>query len=150
MDAEGEACRKPWSCVLIQVESAFDAVWPVLAEAVWNPDESRYQALKAQYLASHHQLWAFSHDSVIVGVAGVARDHDTAAITHIAVARPCQRQGYGRQIFEALRDTQPNVRQWIAETDDDAVEFYRRLGFEILAAPRQYVHTRRYQCVYRC
>jgi len=42
---------------------------------------------------------------------------------------------------------QSNIKELIAETDDDAVEFYRKCGFKIKDLGAVYDNTRRYKCI---
>lgn len=66
-------------------------------------------------------------------------------IEFIAVAEDRQGEGIGRALVDFVG------RPVVAETDDDAVEFYRRLGFEVSdAAPHPlYPGVRRYRCELR-
>src|SRR4051812_2787709 len=52
-------------------------------------------------------------------------------ITHLAIAERFQRQGYGRScLFDAL--LRSGRRPLVVETDDDALGFYKRVGFKLV------------------
>ena len=69
-------------------------------------------------------------------------------LEYIAVAPELRGGGVGRVLVDALAGGAEPV---IAETDDDAVGFYRALGFDIGPAPSdpRWPGRRRYRCVRR-
>jgi hypothetical protein len=42
-----------------------------------------------------------------------------------------------------------NLKELVAETDQDAVKFYRRWGFQIQSLGEKYPNTERFQCTWR-
>ncbi|MGO1711508.1 GNAT family N-acetyltransferase [Corynebacterium variabile] len=90
---------------------------------------------------------------VIVGervVAFVAFDPDTdpVVIRYIAVEEDSQHRGLGGALVAAVTQ-RATGRSVYAETDDDAVEFYRRSDFRVVAKPRDpcWPERQRYGCV---
>jgi ribosomal protein S18 acetylase RimI-like enzyme len=71
--------------------------------------------------------------------------HD-AVIRHIAVRRDKRRYGLGREMIAAVFRAY-SLASLTAETDRDAVEFYRRVGFEIESLGEKYPGVERFQCV---
>lgn len=70
-------------------------------------------------------------------------------IEYIAVAENAQRSGLGTAMVGAVRGLAPD-RAVYAETDDDAVNFYRRTGFTVTAKDRpdsRWPHRQQYECV---
>ncbi|MFZ4841136.1 GNAT family N-acetyltransferase [Mycetocola saprophilus] len=65
-------------------------------------------------------------------IAFIAADHrsNPAEIMYIAVHERARGRGLGRVLVRDLADAVAG-REIVAQTDDDAVEFYRRLGFTI-------------------
>ena len=57
------------------------------------------------------------------------------------------RAGSQQEIIDAVRAADPSL-PLRAETDDDAVDFYRTLGFTVTGAPRdaRWPARRRYRC----
>lgn len=133
--------------VFRQVESAerFDRLWPILIAAVGKPEADRHDQLREQYLAHSHQLWELRDTTRAVGVIGV-RVGDPAEITHIAVDPEYRGRGYGARLVARLCKKHPGITTWWAETDDDAVGFYRRLGFAVERLPPKYPDVTRYRC----
>ena len=69
----------------------------------------------------------------------------TIGIRSIAVAPAWQNRGFGRTLIDALAE-RAGATQVVAETDDDAVGFYRRCGFAVEDAPPKFGRAR-YWCV---
>ncbi|WP_145942234.1 GNAT family N-acetyltransferase [Corynebacterium glyciniphilum] len=72
---------------------------------------------------------------------------DPVVIRYIAVDEDRQRGGLGGALVSAVTQ-RANGRSVYAETDDDAVEFYRRSGFQVEAKPRdpRWPKRQRYAC----
>jgi ribosomal protein S18 acetylase RimI-like enzyme len=67
----------------------------------------------------------------ILACAGAERlDNGTIGIRSIAVEPSRRNQGLGRTLLDALAE-RLGAERVIAETDDDAVGFYRRCGFTV-------------------
>lgn len=92
------------------------------------------------------RLFASYRDGKLVGVIGIdAPAEDVEVITQIAVARASRQMGIGRaMIDDAMRDLSFRVLQ--AETDDDAVGFYRSCGFQVRSLGEKYPGVERYLC----
>ncbi len=82
----------------------------------------------------------------IVGLIGLALGADSSAvIRHIVVRWDRRRGGIGRGMIAAAR--RKYVLQRIsAETDRDAVDFYRKCGFRIKSLGEKYPGTERFWC----
>jgi N-acetylglutamate synthase-like GNAT family acetyltransferase len=93
--------------------------------------------------------WAFigwEEAGQIVACAGAERlDSDTIGIRSIAVVPLWRSHGLGRALLAALVE-RAGAKKVVAETDDDAVGFYRRCGFSVADAPAKFGRSR-YWCV---
>ena len=69
-------------------------------------------------------------------------------ILHIATAPPHRGKGIASELIShAIEALQCAVL--VAETDDDAVDFYRKYGFQIESLGEKYPGTIRYRCTLR-
>lgn len=68
-------------------------------------------------------------------------------LEYIAVAADRRGEGLGTRLVDAVRRARPGI-PLVAETDDDAVDFYRALGFAVAPAPRdaRWPDRERYRC----
>lgn len=94
------------------------------------------------------ELYGYKEGEVYIGIIGFQMDHaGNLAIHHLAVDPEYRQMGYGRgQILEILALKKPVTLT--AEMDEDAVEFYRNIGFSISSLGELYPGTERFRCVY--
>jgi len=84
----------------------------------------------------------------VAGIIGFKKDDEDLIILHIAIKPEFRGLGFGKgQILEAIDLIKP--LKVIAETDDDAVDFYRRIGFEIESLGEMYPGVERYKCTFK-
>lgn len=91
------------------------------------------------------KIYGIFQEEVVVAIIGYQILKKRLTIKQIAVATPSQRLGLGRKIIEKIIETETPI-SLDAETDDDAVQFYRKLGFSCksFVSPQGYL---RYSCV---
>ena len=91
-------------------------------------------------------LIAAESDGELEGFAAYDNRGDQAVVEYIAVAESAQGRGLGAELIRHIR--RETGRELYLETDDDAVGFYRALGFNIAAAPDdvRWAGRRRYSC----
>ncbi|MCL2406841.1 MAG: GNAT family N-acetyltransferase [Defluviitaleaceae bacterium] len=116
----------------------------ILAECVFDSSSSGLDKLTLDY--ERHmgwQLYGWSENDRIIAVCGFEAHDDWVEILHIAVRADARHRGIGGKIVAALKDMYGmNIE---AETDDDAVDFYRKCGFE--ATPIKKYDMQRWACV---
>ena len=95
-----------------------------------------------------YQLYAWVENDKILGTCGCQVLPDKVIIRGIAVDENERKKGVGSLMVSALREKyNMNIE---AETDDDAVGFYRKCGFETTLFEKFYENygtVRRYTCV---
>ena len=120
----------------------------LLAESIGNVTEGKLQELiQSSGSDDFPSIWIASCNDVIVGVLRV--DSLTCArctITHIATHPRYRRQRVGLTLVEFIRD-ELKFEQAEAETDDDAVSFYKACGFEVESLGMNEFGVQRYKCV---
>lgn len=115
------------------------------------PEEIREQKTDAIVAAyARHADWRLTaawHGPVPVGLIGVqpvAAGH--AEIRHLAVLPEDRRHGIGSRLVQhAVDDLELATLR--AETDSDAVGFYRRRGFAVHSLGEKYPGTERFDCI---
>ena len=93
-----------------------------------------------------HLYGWLEHDEVL-GTCGVEVHSDCVLIRRIAVDPKARKRGIGKAMINAVQQKyQQTVK---AETDDGAVEFYRKCGFETEGLIKTYSNgeCQRYKCV---
>ena len=122
-------------------------VLDVLSHSQYMPTEEQLKGL-ADIYESDPNIYAFScvDNSCIVGV--VVLKHLTAStfeIVSIAVDPAFRGQGVGSKLISFAANSL-KCDKVSAETDDDAVGFYRSYGFDIVSLGEKYPGVIRYLC----
>ncbi|MHB9146560.1 MAG: GNAT family N-acetyltransferase [Symbiobacteriia bacterium] len=120
----------------------------VLADAVGAPtDEQLDRILHEVYSSSASTLYLMvDKGEAVLAVVGMKRTAVASAeILHIAVARGARKQGIGRRAIDELLRLE-GLNEVAAETDSDAVNFYRRCGFTVQSLGEKYPGVERFLC----
>ncbi|NEW06297.1 GNAT family N-acetyltransferase [Paenibacillus sp. SYP-B3998] len=113
------------------------------------PDPDRLEQTIQQYETDDSLLlFGYESESVMVGIIGFRLNKERElVITHLSVGPESRGVGFGRGIIlETIEEMKPVTL--IAETDEEAVEFYRSIGFIINSLGEQYPETERFRCIY--
>lgn len=110
----------------------------LLNEAVGFGGLSRYE------VEPRPQLCGWLIEGRLVSAAGFLSDPSGVLLIHLATAAEDRGSGYGGQLVREIA-ARFAPRPVVAETDDDAVGFYRRLGF-VVEETRSEWGTARYRC----
>ncbi|GAB6926050.1 GNAT family N-acetyltransferase [Paenibacillus sp. JCM 10914] len=123
----------------------------LLGYAVFADDEVALAAAASIYESGAARLYGYEEDGILVGAIGVeehAEDREIV-IKHIAVVPENRGKGYGRGlVLDMLLELPHQPERVIAETDEEAVQFYRNIGFEVYSLGELYPGVERFRCVY--
>ena len=94
------------------------------------------------------QLYGVREEGALTGCIGIeCLGADRLEIKHIAVVPAARGRGVGKALVKAvLQEHRPSVM--VAETDLEAVGFYRGLGFEVESLGEKYPGVERFRCRY--
>lgn len=113
------------------------------------PDPEAVDEAAASYQSGDSRLFGYEEDGLLLGVIGFDVKEDELIIRHLAVLPENRGKGYGRGlILELLLEVQPKPERVIAETDEEAVNFYRSIGFEVYSLGEKYPGVERFRCIY--
>lgn len=116
----------------------------IMAASAFDPSPKAMEQ-KAAGFRRHEswQLYGWVENDEIVGVCGFEVHKDYVEILNIAVAENIRHRGVGGKMIAALQKKCEMAIE--AETDGDAVDFYRKRGF--IATAIQKYGVRRWTCV---
>lgn len=138
-------CRgEDLAAILEIVNSAAHAYRGVIPADRWHEPYMPFDELRSE-IAAGVKFWASEIDGKLVGVMGIQPVRDVDLIRHAYVLPSHQRHGIGARLITHLRGQSERrmlVGTWAAATW--AIDFYRRHGFEHVAAERKSELLRRY------
>ena len=101
-----------------------------------------------EYLESaDRQLFSCILNNQLVGCIGIERNGQRCTIKHIAVVPESRGKGVGSGMIKFLLINNA-IEQIIAETDKEAVAFYRKFGFSVSSLGEKYPGVERFHCCY--
>ncbi|WP_161497064.1 GNAT family N-acetyltransferase [Pradoshia eiseniae] len=95
----------------------------------------------------NRKLFGCQKDSQLIGCIGGEQNSDTFIIRHIAVTQEKRGCGVGSSMIQFILND-PSIKTVIAETDKEAVSFYRKFGFHITSLGEKYPGVERFACQY--
>jgi ribosomal protein S18 acetylase RimI-like enzyme len=136
--------------MLVNVKSYIhkQEVGELLSYAVFPDDKSLKVALQHYRETDSLQLYGYEDEKLLVGLIGYEMNQERIlTVHHLAVLPENRLKGYGRGIFLELIQAR-NPSRIIAETDEEAVDFYRNIGFVVYSLGEVYPGVERFQCVF--
>ena len=118
----------------------------LLAPSVYNPTEERLLNRAKKYQEDEEtNVYVYKEDNEYKGIVVFEIVNNSATILDIAVKPEYQGQGTGSKLIDFIFNSF-NAQNITAETDDDAIGFYKKYGF-IVADTKVEFDTKRYVCV---
>ena len=103
----------------------------LLAPSVYNPTEERLLNRAKKYQEDEEtNVYVYKEDNEYKGIIVFEIVNNSATILDIAVKSKHQGQGIGSKLIDFIFNSF-NVDSIIAETDDDAIGFYKKYGFTV-------------------
>ena len=106
-------------------EEAFSLYAPCMFQPTYEAYRSRMERLAADPAV---RLFVGEAGGRRVGILALERSSSTARLLGIAVAEDCRRRGIGRSMIRGVM-TSEGIGRLEAQTDGDAIAFYRKCGF---------------------
>ncbi|KAB7672251.1 GNAT family N-acetyltransferase [Bacillus sp. B1-b2] len=95
----------------------------------------------------NRKLFGFELQGEIIGCIGIEKIRfNECVIKHIAVSLEHRGKGIGSRMIEFLSEEFTLIT---AETDKDAIDFYRKYGFSITSLGEKYPGVERFLCEYK-
>ncbi len=121
-------------------------VLKLLAPSVFNPTEERLLNRAKKYQEDENtNIYAYKDNGEHKGIVIFKIANNSATILDIAVKPEHQGRGIGSKLIDFIFNSF-NVDRITAETDDDAIGFYKKYGFTVADTKAEF-DTKRYVCV---
>lgn len=130
---------------LIQSSKIHPQVKTLLAYAT---SEKKVEKEYSLYIACPERLlYGYTFEQDIVGCIGIVkREANQCEMKHIAVSPAYRRKGIGREMIRYVEEHHV-FSSIYAETDQDAVIFYKNNGFHITSLGEKYPGVERFGCL---
>lgn len=120
-------------------------VLALLKPSVYNPTPERLKSRAEKYSADKNIfVYACKNSEKYIGIVVFVTENGTAEILDIAVKPKYRKHGIGKSLIDFIF-TQFPIDTITAETDDEAVEFYKRCGFNVIGFGMK-CNNKRYIC----
>lgn len=140
-----ELCNVSLICDVKEIITEPD-ILKLLAPSVFNPTEKRLLNRVKKYQEDENaNIYAYKHNGEYKGIVVFKIANNSATILDIAVKPEYQGQGIGSKLIDFIFD-RFEVDNITAETDDDAIGFYKKYGFTVANTKVEF-DTKRYVCV---
>lgn len=117
----------------------------LLSRAMFPDPERIRRALKSYRTDPTCRIFTWMVEGHPVSAAGIRQHDGGVEVLHLSTAPGEEGRGYARALLHTLA-AHLSASHMVAETDDGAVEFYRRAGFEVTPIPSSWERAR-YRCV---
>ena len=130
----------------VKDELTNEDILELLAPSVFNPTSERLLSRAEKYQADDKtSVYAYADNGEYKGIIVFKIKEQTAEILDIAVKPEYQGNGIGSRLIDYIF-SKFAVSKIIAETDDEAIGFYKKYGFTVIDT-RVEIYTKRYTCV---
>ena len=125
-----ELCNVSSICDVKEIITEPD-ILKLLAPSVYNPTEERLLNRAKKYQEDENtNIYVYKEDGEYKAIVIFKIANNSAAILDIAVKPEYQGQGIGSKLIDFIFNSF-NAQNITAETDDDAIGFYKKYGFTV-------------------
>jgi len=140
-----ELCNVSSICDVKEIITEPD-ILKLLAPSVYNPTEERLLNRAKKYQEDEEtNVYVYKEDNEYKGIVVFEIVNNSATILDIAVKPEHQKCGIGSKLIDFIFNSF-NAQNITAETDDDAIGFYKKYGFTVADTKVEF-DTKRYVCV---
>ena len=122
----------------------------LLAECMY-PDEERVKRVYEQYNNDESRiLFGKIKNNQLVGIIGIIwLSKCEVELKHISVKSSNRRQGLGKEMINEFIE-ENHIKRVEVETDKNAVDFYKKIGFNVTSLGEKYPGVERFKCIKDC
>lgn len=116
----------------------------VIALCIGNPTNEKIQSSLNYYSSSpNHLIIGATYNRALIGLIGVSIENNIVIVNHLAILDEYRRYGIAKRLVHCVAKCF-QMKSIIAETDDEAIGFYRALNFhcDVFTGP----YGIRYKC----
>ena len=117
-----------------------------MKDAFYQPDKKNVEDKLVRYFRNVYEFYTYVEKNKVLGTIIIRKEKDKTIIEAIGVTDKSRNKGIGRTLINIVK--QEN-RFLYAETDAEAIGFYRSIGFAVKEITRIYNNekVKRYECI---
>lgn len=123
-----------------------DAVKDLLALCMRADGEALEREIDSYNTENAKRLFGCFVNGELAGIVGVVRQDEQVEIRHLAVQQKRRGKGIGKGMIAEISKA-GGIKTLTAETDHEAVGFYRNAGFTIASLGEKYPGVERFACI---
>ena len=121
-------------------------MYDLFEDVIWKPSNSRIDIILADSRNDDSvEMIGLTSGDALVGFAIYKFSGNMATIQYIGIRRDKRTSGLGKCLIERIQIAS-EAKVIVAETDDDAIGFYSKVGFDIRSLGNSDSGRIRYQC----
>ena len=117
----------------------------IFEDVVFNPSDENIDKILLDYIENKDKkLYGYYIEDRIIGIIGIQNNTDNIEVLHFGIHPEYRSRKLGSELMDYIKQEKKTI---ILETDDDAVIFYKKYGFECV----EFLDERkgkRYNCKY--
>lgn len=126
------------------IDNSHPELYEIIKLSIGNPTNAKIHAVLENYKTLNHHLIGCLLDNRLIGIIGIQLIGLDVNIKHISVQPEYRYKSVARHlVYAVIRNFK--VVSIAAETDDESIGFYNKLGFKCQLTEN--VYGRRYQCI---
>lgn len=123
-----------------------EVFYNLIGRAMFMPTINKVKnAVESIYKKQQGYVFYCEKDDQIVGLVGLKRVDNDFEVMHLAVLESHESQGVGRFMITEL-EKYPGIKSIYLETDDEALNFYKSVGFTCKKQKNPTMDFARYDC----
>ncbi len=126
-----------------------DIIYHIFQDIIWEPTNEKIdQILNKSRKDESYEIIGSVEENKLIGIIIYRSDKSNVIIEYFGVESAYRQKGIGSKLIdEVIKNTKVNCIE--AETEDDAVNFYKKYGFVITSLGQKYPGRKHYRCEYR-
>ena len=137
----------PKKIIPIDKKLDFNEIYEVFEDVVGDPGEENIKNILLDYeLDKRKTLYGYFLEKKLVGIMGIKTNVETIEVLHFGIHPEYRDNHLGTEFLDFLKQWNKAIT---LTTDDDAILFYKKYGFECTEYYEEKYNKRRYNCIYR-
>jgi inorganic pyrophosphatase len=134
---------------IIPIEKGYnlDEIYEVFEDVVGNPSEENIGNILQEYEKDNKKtLYGYFLAKKLIGIIGIRRKIENIEILHFGIHPEYRGKNFGKELMDFIKKENKTMT---LTTDDDAIGFYKKYGYEYTEYYEEKYKRRRYNCKYK-